>query len=229
MPHVYMFLPVRASVIRQNALLSKPGVTKVPLFSSFAPATSANTHKNSKTALTEFSNCFSERPSPLGSGAAGRSSLLAEMTAMPQRYSHQRRRTSTAAAAARRMARRRREQGKNNNLSSDHNNHRSKKLAMLSRYEEAKALQQAKCAYMWLEEHLNAGPCTPQAAIDWFHIEFVVFTVVVINAALFHYQGYGLGYLLLEFQLDFFYIFLNTLLLKYCIGGKNTFVWMLNG
>lgn len=96
----------------------------------FAPADSANAHKNSKTALTEFSNCFSESPAALG---FGRSSLPAKMTAMPQRYSHQRRRTSTAAAAARRMERRRREQGKNNNLTSDHSNYRSKKLAMLSR------------------------------------------------------------------------------------------------
>lgn len=100
-------------------------------FFFFAPAVPANAHKNSKTALTEFSNCSSERPAALG---FGRSSLPAKMTAMPQRYSHQRRRTSTAAAAAaRRMERRRREQGKNNNLTSDHNSYRSKKLAMLSR------------------------------------------------------------------------------------------------
>ncbi|KAA8585666.1 hypothetical protein FQN60_004360 [Etheostoma spectabile] len=56
------------------------------------------------------------------------------LTAMPQRYSHQRRKASTA--AARRMERRRREQGKssnnNNNPTSSHS-HRSKKLAMLSR------------------------------------------------------------------------------------------------
>ncbi|XP_019935712.2 pro-interleukin-16 isoform X2 [Paralichthys olivaceus] len=83
-----------------------------------------------------------ERPSPLGFGPAGRSVLVPELpahththtlTAMPQRYSHQRRKASTA--AARRMERRRREQGKsnnNNNPTSSHN-HRSKKLAMLSR------------------------------------------------------------------------------------------------
>lgn len=88
--------------------------------------------KNGKTTPTEFCNCFSERPSPLGFRPAGRSSLLAKMTAMPQRYSHHRRRTS-AAAAARRMERKRREQGKNSTLASDHNNYRSKKLAMLSR------------------------------------------------------------------------------------------------
>ncbi|XP_056269739.1 pro-interleukin-16 isoform X2 [Pseudoliparis swirei] len=54
------------------------------------------------------------------------------LTAMPQRYSHQRKRTSTA--AARRMERRHREQeeSSNNNATSSHN-HRSKKLAMLSR------------------------------------------------------------------------------------------------
>lgn len=90
--------------------------------------------KNSQTAVTQFSNCFPERPSPLGFSPAGRSSVLAKMTAMPQRYSHQRRRTSTA-AAARRMERRCREQGKNNSLTDDHNNYRSRKLAMLSRYE----------------------------------------------------------------------------------------------
>ncbi|XP_034437531.1 pro-interleukin-16 isoform X4 [Hippoglossus hippoglossus] len=82
-----------------------------------------------------------ERPSPLGFGPAGRSVLVPDLpahthahtlTAMPQRYSHQRRKASTA--AARRMERRRREQGKsnNNNPTSSHN-HRSKKLAMLSR------------------------------------------------------------------------------------------------
>lgn len=132
-----MFLPLSEPLVprtEENARLSKQDDTKVLLSSSFAPAVSANAYKNSKTALTEFSNCFSERPSPLGSGAAGRSSPLAKMTAMPPRYSHQRRRSSTA-AAARRMERRRRDQGKNNNLTSDHNNYRSKKLAMLSRYE----------------------------------------------------------------------------------------------
>ncbi|XP_073320336.1 pro-interleukin-16 [Pagrus major] len=82
-----------------------------------------------------------ERPSPLGFRPAGRSVLVPEfpvhththmLTAMPQRYSHQRRKASTA--AARRMERRRRDQGKssNNNPTSSHN-HRSKKLAMLSR------------------------------------------------------------------------------------------------
>ncbi|XP_031156838.2 pro-interleukin-16 isoform X1 [Sander lucioperca] len=86
-----------------------------------------------------------ERPSPLGFGPAGRSVMVPELpvhthththtlTAMPQRYSHQRRKASTA--AARRMERRRREQGKtsnnNNNPTSSHS-HRSKKLAMLSR------------------------------------------------------------------------------------------------
>ncbi|XP_070826145.1 pro-interleukin-16 isoform X2 [Chaetodon trifascialis] len=83
-----------------------------------------------------------ERPSPLGFWPAGRSVLVPELpvyththtlTAMPQRYSHQRRKASTA--AARRMERRRREQGKSsstNNPSSSHN-HRSKRLAMLSR------------------------------------------------------------------------------------------------
>ncbi|XP_070689069.1 pro-interleukin-16 [Pempheris klunzingeri] len=83
-----------------------------------------------------------ERPSPLGFRPAGRGVLVPELsarththtlTAMPQRYSHQRRKASTA--AARRMERRRRDQGKssnNNNPNSSHN-HRSKKLAMLSR------------------------------------------------------------------------------------------------
>ncbi|XP_030269496.1 pro-interleukin-16 isoform X2 [Sparus aurata] len=82
-----------------------------------------------------------ERPSPLGFGPAGRSVLVPEiplhshthmLTAMPQRYSHQRRKASTA--AARRMERRRRDQGNssNSNPTSSHN-HRSKKLAMLSR------------------------------------------------------------------------------------------------
>ncbi|KAM9366653.1 pro-interleukin-16 [Symphorus nematophorus] len=82
-----------------------------------------------------------ERPSPLGFGPAGRSVLVPELpvhahthalTAMPQRYSHQRRKASTA--AARRMERRRKDQGKssNNNQTSSHNR-RSKKLAMLSR------------------------------------------------------------------------------------------------
>ncbi|XP_074480620.1 pro-interleukin-16 isoform X1 [Sebastes fasciatus] len=83
-----------------------------------------------------------ERPSPLGFGPAGRSVMVPELpahththtlTAMPQRYSHQRRKASTA--AARRMERRRRDQGKsssNNNPTSNHS-HRSKKLAMLSR------------------------------------------------------------------------------------------------
>ncbi|XP_040893196.1 pro-interleukin-16 [Toxotes jaculatrix] len=83
-----------------------------------------------------------ERPSPLGFGPAGRSVLVPELpahtythtlTAMPQRYSHQRRKASTA--AARRMERRRRDQGKisNNNNPTGNHNHRSKKLAMLSR------------------------------------------------------------------------------------------------
>ncbi|XP_028258454.1 pro-interleukin-16 isoform X2 [Parambassis ranga] len=82
-----------------------------------------------------------ERPTPLGFRPAGRSALVPDfpahthlLTAMPQRYSHQRRKASTA--AARRMERRRRDQGKNsnNNPTSSHN-HRSKKLAMLSRYQ----------------------------------------------------------------------------------------------
>ncbi|XP_047187343.1 pro-interleukin-16 isoform X3 [Scophthalmus maximus] len=82
-----------------------------------------------------------ERPSPLGFGPAGRSVLVPELlahtythtlTAMPQRYSHQRRKASTA--AARRMERRHRDQGKsNNNNPTGSHNHRSKKLAMLSR------------------------------------------------------------------------------------------------
>ncbi|XP_056226770.1 pro-interleukin-16 isoform X2 [Seriola aureovittata] len=78
-----------------------------------------------------------ERPSPLGFGPAGRSELQAHtythtLTAMPQRYSHQRRKASTA--AARRMERRHRDQGKSSiNNSSGSHNHRSKKLAMLSR------------------------------------------------------------------------------------------------
>ena len=117
-----------------------------PLSSTIASAVLQNTytHGCSQTGLTEFSNCPPERPSPLGFGPAGRSVLVPELpahththtlTAMPQRYSHQRRKASTA--AARRMERRRREQGKsnnNNNPTSSHN-HRSKKLAMLSRYQ----------------------------------------------------------------------------------------------
>ncbi|XP_044068029.1 pro-interleukin-16 isoform X2 [Siniperca chuatsi] len=82
-----------------------------------------------------------ERPSPLGFGPAGRSMLVPELpahtytrtlTAMPQRYSHQKRKASTAAAW--RMERRCRDQGKssNNNPTSSHSHH-SKKLAMLSR------------------------------------------------------------------------------------------------
>ncbi|TMS13136.1 hypothetical protein E3U43_018211 [Larimichthys crocea] len=82
-----------------------------------------------------------ERPSPLGFGPGGMSVLVPKLpvhththtlTAMPQRYSHQRRKASTA--AARRMERRHRDQekGSNNNPTSSHN-HRSKKLAMLSR------------------------------------------------------------------------------------------------
>lgn len=105
---------------------------------------SEHLHGCNKTVLTEFSNCPPERPSPLDFGLAGRSLLVPELpvhththklAAMPQRYSHQRRRASTA--AARRMERRRRDQGKsssNNNPTNGHN-HRSKKLAMLSRYE----------------------------------------------------------------------------------------------
>uniref|UniRef100_H2S1K1 Pro-interleukin-16 n=1 Tax=Takifugu rubripes TaxID=31033 RepID=H2S1K1_TAKRU len=91
-------------------------------------------HPIVKTALTESSNCFQERPPASGCGAAGRSSVLAGMTALPQRYSPQRRRTSPA--AARRMERRRREQGRNNDPTSDHN-YRSRKLAMLSRYDSS--------------------------------------------------------------------------------------------
>ncbi|TWW67048.1 hypothetical protein D4764_02G0000890 [Takifugu flavidus] len=106
--------------------------TKGLLSASFEAADSANSLENSKTALTESSNCFQERPPASGGGAAGRSSVLAGMTALPQRYSPQRRRTSPA--AARRMERRRREQGRNNDPTSDHN-YRSRKLAMLSRYE----------------------------------------------------------------------------------------------
>uniref|UniRef100_UPI0037E81A77 pro-interleukin-16 n=1 Tax=Semicossyphus pulcher TaxID=241346 RepID=UPI0037E81A77 len=82
-----------------------------------------------------------EHPSPLGFGLPGRSVLVPELlahththmlTAMPQRYSHQRRKAGTA--AARRMERRHRDQGKssNNNPTSCHH-HRSKKLAVLSR------------------------------------------------------------------------------------------------
>lgn len=122
----------------RKALLSQ-------LASTIASAVSQNTytHRSSQTVLTEFSNCPPERPSPLGFGPAGgrRGVLIPELpthtythtlTAMPQRYSHQRRKASTA--AARRMERRRRDQGKssNNNPTSSHN-HRSKKLAMLSR------------------------------------------------------------------------------------------------
>ncbi|KAG7220825.1 hypothetical protein INR49_031564 [Caranx melampygus] len=83
-----------------------------------------------------------ERPSPLGFGPAGRRSVLVPelqahtythtLTAMPQRYSHQRRKASTA--AARRMERRHRDQGKSSiNNSTESHKHRSKKLAMLSR------------------------------------------------------------------------------------------------
>ncbi|XP_068586919.1 pro-interleukin-16 [Cebidichthys violaceus] len=81
-----------------------------------------------------------ERPSPLGFGPAGRSVMVPELpphththtlTAMPQRYSHQRRRASTA--AARRMERRRRDQEERRNNPTSSHNHRSKKLAMLSR------------------------------------------------------------------------------------------------
>lgn len=100
------------------------------LSASFEAADSANSLENSQTVLTGSSNCFQERPSAAGCGAAGRSCVLAEMPALPHRYSPQRRRTSPA--AARRMERRRREQGRNNNPTSDHN-YRSKKLAMLSR------------------------------------------------------------------------------------------------
>ena len=114
------------------------------LASTIASAVSQSTYTLgcSLTVLTEFSNCPPERPSPLGFGPAGRSVLVPEiplhshthmLTTMPQRYSHQRRKASTA--AARRMERRRRDQGKssNSNPTSSHN-HRSKKLAMLSRY-----------------------------------------------------------------------------------------------
>uniref|UniRef100_UPI001ED7D40E pro-interleukin-16 n=1 Tax=Scatophagus argus TaxID=75038 RepID=UPI001ED7D40E len=81
-----------------------------------------------------------ERPYPLGFGPVGRSVLVSELpghtnthalTAMPQRYSHQRRKASTE--AAKRMERRHRDQGKSNNNSTSSHNHRSKKLAMLSR------------------------------------------------------------------------------------------------
>lgn len=105
--------------------------------------TLTHTHRCSQTVLTEFSNCPPERPSPLGFGPGGMSVLVPKLpvhththtlTAMPQRYSHQRRKASTA--AARRMERRHRDQekGSNNNPTSSHN-HRSKKLAMLSRYQ----------------------------------------------------------------------------------------------
>ncbi|XP_060899104.1 pro-interleukin-16 isoform X1 [Labrus mixtus] len=82
-----------------------------------------------------------ERPSPLGFGPTKRSVLVPELpahmhihtlTAMPQRYSHQRRKANTA--AARRMERRSRERRKSNsNNSNTCHNHRSKKLASLSR------------------------------------------------------------------------------------------------
>ncbi|KAM3876865.1 pro-interleukin-16 [Diretmus argenteus] len=82
-----------------------------------------------------------ERPSPLGFMPAGRGAFVSELpahtlTAMPQRYSHQRRKASTA--AARRMERRGRDQGKgsssnSSSSSSNSHNYRSKKLAMLSR------------------------------------------------------------------------------------------------
>lgn len=121
---------------KRKALLS-------PLASTIASAVSQNTytHGCSQTVLTEFSNCPPERPTPLGFRPAGRSALVPDfpahthlLTAMPQRYSHQRRKASTA--ATRRMERRHRDQGKNmnNNPTSSHN-HRSKKLAMLSRYQ----------------------------------------------------------------------------------------------
>lgn len=115
-----------------------------PRASTIASAVSQNTytHRCSQTVLTEFSNCPPERPSPLGFGPARRSEMVPELpahththtlTAMPQRYSHQRRKASTA--AARRMERRRRDQGKSsNNNPTSSGNHRSKKLAMLSRY-----------------------------------------------------------------------------------------------
>lgn len=116
------------------------------LLSTFASAVSENTIPLgcSQTVLTEFSNCPPERPSPLGFGPAGRGALVPELhshahtlAAMPQRYSHQRRKASTA--AARRMERRHRDQRKgnnNNNISpTSSHNHRSKKLAMLSRFE----------------------------------------------------------------------------------------------
>ncbi|XP_022597870.1 pro-interleukin-16 [Seriola dumerili] len=86
-----------------------------------------------------------QRPSPLGFGPAGRSELQAHtythtLTAMPQRYSHQRRKASTA--AARRMERRHRDQGKSSiNNSTGSHNHRSKKLAMLSRTTQQSALE----------------------------------------------------------------------------------------
>lgn len=130
---------------RRRVLLSQ-------LVSTIGSAVSQNTHMLgcSQNVLTEFSNCPTERPSPLGFGPGGRSALVPELpahththtlTAMPQRYSHQRRKASTA--AARRMERRRRDQGKsnnNNNPTSCHN-HRSKKLAMLSRYQHTTSLQ----------------------------------------------------------------------------------------
>ncbi|KAM7014944.1 pro-interleukin-16 [Tautogolabrus adspersus] len=81
-----------------------------------------------------------QRPSPLGFGPTRRSVLVPELqahmhihtlTAMPQRYSHQRRKANTA--AARRMERRSRERRKSNNNSNTCHNHRSKKLASLSR------------------------------------------------------------------------------------------------
>lgn len=123
--------------LERKALLSLPA-------STIASAVSQNTYTRgcSQTVLTEFSNCPPERPSPLDLRPAGRSVLLPELavhahthslTAMPQRYSHQRRKASTA--AARRMERRRRDQGKSGSGSSSSSsyNQRSKKLAMLSR------------------------------------------------------------------------------------------------
>ncbi|XP_041648540.1 pro-interleukin-16 isoform X3 [Cheilinus undulatus] len=84
-----------------------------------------------------------ERPPPLGLGLTGRSVLVPELpahmhahtlSAMPQRYSHQRRKANTAAARRmeRRQSRDRRKSSEYNN-SSTCNNHRSKRLAMLSR------------------------------------------------------------------------------------------------
>lgn len=97
------------------------------------------------------------------------------MTALPQRYSHQRRRTG--AAAARRMERRRREQGRNSDgsPSGDHS-HRSKKLAMLSRYESATGEDAEPCGKLKLQRSARKSKQTPKPALYKLPpIDFIAF------------------------------------------------------